>query len=137
MAGTQRGVSLVLHSVPDRVGDLDTHWRACRRYTVHRRGSRGPQIETRIAASKRMGTRVVALLSGQDLARHEGTMATLTIEVKDSDVDQLEQIADAEFRSPEQQAGAFVHAVLQQRAKAATDKPTAVTRRGPRAAVAA
>lgn len=67
-------------------------------------------------------------------------MASLSIEVKETDAELLAQIADAEYRTPEQQAAAFVHATLNQhRAKQnAPDRPASVgARRGPRAASAA
>lgn len=80
-----------------------------------------------------MAAGVAALFFGQTVARQGDAMAELSIEIKDTDSDILAQIADAEFRTPQQQASAFVHAVLaQHRARAsAPDKPM-TGRRGPR-----
>lgn len=91
-----------------------------------------------------MGARLVAFLQGQDLARLDDSMEELTtplgsisIRIRDTDSQLLQQMADSDDRTPAEQAASFVHkALMTERAKAnAGDKP-AIVRRGPRSAAA-
>lgn len=65
-------------------------------------------------------------------------MTDLLIRVREADLELLTSIADAEDRSPVEQAASFVHRALnQERARAgAGDRPATSARRGPRSVAA-
>ena len=66
------------------------------------------------------------------------SISTLTIRIRDTDSQLLLQIADADDRTPAEQAASFVHkALVMERARAnEPDKPQGFARRGPRTAAA-